>query len=274
MLNFIISFSMQLKELISWGKKRLDFLPNAEKEVIDLCSFFLKKRRSDLSFWQEVLSDEKKEQLIFAIEQRAKKIPFAYITKEVEFYGCTLFINENVLIPRPETEILIDHIVKEIKTDKGVVWDFCTGSGAIGIALKKKIPSLEVVISDISLEALEVARINAKKNQVEVEVRQSDLFANFRGQCDFFICNPPYLKEEEYKEELLFEPKISLVAPEQGYFFYQKIAKELPFFLKKNGKAFLEIGASQKKRIEKIFSSYEVRVEEDWARHPRFLFLK
>lgn len=272
---------MKVKDLVDWGKKELSFLASAEKETLDLFSFFLKTSRYNVLFFEEVLSHDQIKLLVWAIEQRKKRVPFAYITQEIEFYGSTFFINDHVLVPRPETELLVEHIIKKISSSKkGILWDFCSGSGVIGISVKKKLPHLQVILSDISTHALDVAKCNAEKNGVEVQIRQSDLFKNFANEkCDFFVCNPPYLSEEEYQtaeKELFFEPKLSLVAENQGYFFYQKIAEQLPFFLNERGRAFLEIGSQQKEEIIKIFSkiSYSMQIENDWAGHPRFFFLE
>jgi release factor glutamine methyltransferase len=134
----------------------------------------------------------------------------------------------------------------------------CCGSGCIGIALKKKFPHLEVHLSDISEEALTVAKENALKNQVDVTFHQGDLLAPFKGQmADIILCNPPYVSEKEFL--LLdpsvkdFEPKLALVGDADGFGFYQRLAVELPEYLKAGGWVFLEMGCTQKKGIETIF---------------------
>ena len=123
-------------------------------------------------------------------------MPLAYIAGEVDFYGCKIRVDRRVLIPRHETEILVDQIAKRV--EKGRLWDLCTGSGCIGIALKKARPQLEVVLADLSAEALEVAKRNAAGNGVQVEICQGDLLTPFLGQtADCVVCTPPYIDSRE-----------------------------------------------------------------------------
>jgi release factor glutamine methyltransferase len=184
------------------------------------------------------------------------------------------------LIPRQETEILVDKIAAQAKA--GVLWDLCTGSGAIGIALKKRNPELKVVLSDLSPAALAVAKLNADKNGVEVEIREGDLFNPFKAeQADWIVSNPPYIAEGEWdsldSEVRGFEPRMALISGRTGLEFYERFSHELPRFLKPGGSAFFEIGKGQGKAVKELFDKApfeNVLVEPDWAGHDRFFSLK
>lgn len=208
--------------------------------------------------------------------------PVEYVLGEVSFYGCQIRVDARVLIPRPETEILVDTVAKTIPPEGGVLWDVCTGSGCIGIALKKKNPALQVTLSDLSCPALELAAENGASNQVEVEIVEGDLFEGLRGKkADFVVCNPPYLSAGELEQAppsvKNFEPKGALLGGMRGTEFYERLAEELPSLLNPKGKVFLEIGASQGEAVRKIFSSgpwTSITLQKDWAGHDRFFFLE
>lgn len=158
----------------------------------------------------------------------------------------------------------------------------CTGSGCIALALKKSFPELEVVGSDLSVEALKVAEDNALRNQLQVSFVKGDLLEPFKGKkADFITCNPPYITEKAYaqleKEVAGFEPKCALVGGERGTELYEKLEKELPVYLNPGGKVFFEIGYDQGEALLEIFKSSfwkERKVIKDYASHDRFFFLE
>ena len=219
------------------------------------------------------------------VKKRATHFPLEFVIGKIPFYDLTLKVTPNALLPRQETEILVDLAWKRWSPffSKGKeLWDVATGSGAIGLAFKKKSPEINVFLSDISEKALELAKENAKANWLEVNFLQGDFLIPFAGKkADFFLCNPPYLSEEEYlhldEEILRFEPKEALVAPNQGLYFYQRLAKELPKHLNPKAKVALEIGFSQKEALFQIFSDkiwVSKEVLPDWAGKDRFFFLE
>jgi release factor glutamine methyltransferase len=166
----------------------------------ELIAFALQLKRLDLymQFDRPVVESEL-EILRPLLKRAVKGEPVEYITGEVSFYHCSIAITKDVLIPRPETEILVDMACRQPLGQE--VWDICTGSGSIGIAVKKACPHLAVTLSDLSEKALEVAALNAKKNEVEVELLQGDLLAPFSGRkADVVFCNPPYVSAKEYLE--------------------------------------------------------------------------
>ncbi|PIS02716.1 MAG: peptide chain release factor N(5)-glutamine methyltransferase [Chlamydiae bacterium CG10_big_fil_rev_8_21_14_0_10_42_34] len=206
------------------------------------------------------------------LKRCAKGEPVDYVTGEVEFYGCKIKVDSRVLIPRPETEILVDMISKQISS--GVLWDLCTGSGCIGISLKKAHPELSVTLSDLSKDALELAKENAQKNGVEVDIVQGDLLGPFSGRkADFIVCNPPYITEAEYSQldpsVRDFEPKLALVGGVNGIEYYQRLARELPARLNPSAKIFFEIGSGQGAALKSLFPNSQLL--KDWSGHDRFM---
>ena len=217
--------------------------------------------------------------------RRAQGEPLQYIHGQVEFYGCSLIVNPSVLIPRQETEILVDLIVKVLEKQelKGkCLWDICCGSGCIGIALKKRFPELQVTLSDISSKALHVARQNAEKNNTEIRFLEGDLLAPFfEEKTHYLVCNPPYISDAEYaatdKEVRLYEPKGALASGVTGIEFYERLAKELPRHLYPHSLAWFEIGFSQGEQVSRLFKDVfwkSKRAEKDWAGNDRFFFLE
>jgi len=249
------------------------------REVEELLSSVLQLPRIELYMqFDRPLIEQELVQMREAVKRRSEGEPWQYIAGEVEFFGCSIKVNRDVLIPRHETEILVDRIVKEISETAVEIWDVCTGSGCIGIALKKKRPDCKVILSDISKEALLVAKENAEKNGVEVELLQGDLLQPFQGKADIIVCNPPYISEKEYatldREVREWEPKIALIG---GMQFYERLSHELPRYLHPHGKVYFEIGTGMGKQIKNLFTSVHwktVQIAQDWSSHDRFLFLE
>jgi len=215
------------------------------------------------------------------LKRRATGEPFAYIAGFVDFFGCKIHVNQSVLIPRQETEILLDIIHKSFSKDQPKqlqVWDICCGSGCMGIALKKKNPDLSITLSDLSIEALAVAKKNAIENSAEVNILQGDLLEPFKGmKSDLVLCNPPYVTEEEYDaldaEVRNYEPKTALVGGPTGLEFYRRLNEELPAYLNPKAKIWLEIGWMQGSEMLKLFHNpfwTNVQVMKDWSGHDRF----
>lgn len=256
------------------------------RQAEELLAFALKLKRIDLylQYDRPVLEEELE---IFRgwIRRKAKLEPVEYILGETSFYGCRITLNSSVLIPRPETEILVDLLVKKLQKQdlsQKVLWDICCGSGCIGIALKKALPALKIILSDISLVAIRTAQENAHLNGVEVEFRSGDLFAPFEGEkADYIVSNPPYISEKEYTEldpaVAHFEPKLALVGGKSGVEFYERFASHLASHLKDGGEAFFEIGFQQKEALKQIFSTHswaQISIKQDFSGLDRFFFLE
>ena len=219
------------------------------------------------------------------LKRRALGEPLQYIAGALDFFNCRIKVTQDVLIPRQETEILVDKIAKELSgmsLEGKVLWDICCGSGCIGIALKKKFPELQVFLSDISEKALTVARENATNNDVEVEFFHGDLLVPFQDRrADFIISNPPYIAENEYDrletEVKDHEPKLALVSGVSGLECYVRLADALPRHLLSQGRVWLEIGDGQGEAIKKIFSApvwTRCMHEPDWSGRERFFSLE
>lgn len=218
-------------------------------------------------------------------ERRLHGEPLAYLSGQVQFYGCRLKISPAVLIPRQETEILVDQVISTLKNEELIgkcLWDICCGSGCIGIALKKRFPALTVILSDCSPDALTIASRNAAANGVEVTCLCGDLFTPFQGtKAHYVVSNPPYVSNEEYAalahEVKDFEPHLALVGGETGLEFYKRFSQELAPFLHRHAKVWLEIGYQQGNAVKSLFNSPPWKnqfVENDWAGHNRFFFLE
>ncbi len=219
-------------------------------ELRYILPFVLKEDFSHtVAYGNESISEAAERQLKEIIKQRKEHVPLQYILREWYFMDLTLYVDENVLIPRQDTETLAELTMDYAKRNNSkTMLDICTGSGCIALAIKKAVPKLKVTASDISEKALEVARRNASLNKLDVCFERSDLFDNIKGSFDIITANPPYIAESEYEaleKELYFEPKLALIAEEDGLALYKRISKEAKTKLNKGGVIFLEIGCSQ-----------------------------
>lgn len=219
------------------------------------------------------------------INKILKGEPLDYVLGSVEFYDAKIAVNSSVLIPRPETELLVDLVSNEIKKDQSAnlaILDLCTGSGCIAISLKKKFPSLKVSAVDKSQEALDCAKKNAKLNQVEIEFILSDLLESMpKSKFDIVICNPPYISLQEYEtldpSVRLHEPMMALTDFGDGLEIYKRLGKDLMPFLNPYAKVFFEIGYNQAEAVTKIFSTpfwTKLSCKNDYAGHGRFFSLE
>ncbi|HEY2810798.1 MAG TPA: peptide chain release factor N(5)-glutamine methyltransferase [Rhabdochlamydiaceae bacterium] len=235
--------------------------------------------------FDQPLQEEELSGLRELVKRKIKGEPLEYLLGSVAFYGCRIRVTKDVLIPRPETEILLDKacaLLKQHPLQGKSAWDLCSGSGCLGIGLKKCLPQLEVSLSDISVNAVGVAQDNAQKNGVRVEVLQGDLLASFAlRKADVIFCNPPYVSNNEYRDLESsvrdFEPKEALIAGEDGLLFYQRLSAELPSYLHSGAKLFFEIGYKQADAVRKLFSAphwRRISIDKDWAGHERFFFLE
>ncbi len=261
-------------------------LEESKRQAEDLLCDLLHCSRADLYQQRNrVLSERIWEICQEWVQRRLQGEPLAYLSGQVQFYGCLIEVSSAVLIPRPETEILVDQVAQCLKNQdfhNKILWDICCGSGCIGIALKKAFPALSVYLSDYSEEALALAARNAVANQVKVICVKGDLLTPFKGnKAHYVICNPPYLSEEEYvildKGVKEYEPRLALVGGVQGWEIYDRLARELPNYLYPQAKVWLEIGYQQGEVVQRLFNRLpwkNQRLENDWAGHNRFFFLE
>lgn len=192
------------------------------------------------------------------IEKREKRLPLSYITGLRCFMGRDFFVNEAVLIPRQDTEVLVEEVIKESPGKK--VLDLCTGSGCIAISVMAEGEPESVIATDISEAALEVAKKNlwllSSEQRERFSLRQGDLFLAVNQKVDLIVSNPPYIETtviEELEPEVRdFEPRLALDGSEDGLFFYKKIIKEAPDFLEEGGRLFFEIGYHQAEAVSNL----------------------
>ena len=194
------------------------------------------------------------------IEQIIIGKPIQYIIGRQEFMGIDFIVNENVLIPQPDTEILVEKTIKILNEYiKPKVLDLCTGSGAIAVSIAENIKEAEVYASDISNEALDVARTNDKQNKIKFI--NSDLFHNIEEQFDVIVSNPPYIKTEEIKtlsKEVQNEPKLALDGGQDGLYFYREIINQAHKHLISKGYLCLEIGEDQKEEVVNLIKTSQM----------------
>ena len=306
---------MTLEELYKQGT---DMLKEADIENPSVDAFYLLEYAAGLNktrylmYRDQQVSQQNIRQYTELIEKRRTRIPYQYITGQADFAGLTFEVDPNVLIPRLDTEVLFEQALRCLNY-RAYVLDLCTGSGALGISLKRYRPDIRMVISDISEDALEVAERNIVHNHMEkakkncaaspedlvcgydlnlgIRIIHSDLFdqmsvedrpdREYTDRFDVIVSNPPYVTDGEY-EELMpevkeHEPKLALTAGADGLDIYRRIAEEAPAFLNDDGILLLEIGCSQAEAVSKLLKENcftDIRVVKDLADLDRVIICK
>jgi len=252
--------------------------PEAEAEHI--IRHFLKISPSqiylkpELSVAPEILTD-----ISSLLSKRCEHYPLQYLLGEVEFYNSNLKVTPDVLIPRPETELLVEVVLEENPAKYLKVCDIGTGSGAIAIALKKARPDWQVTATDVSPAALKIARQNALDNNCQIDFMLSDIYSDINNKFDLIVSNPPYISESDYlllESELFYEPKNALTASENGLFFYKKIIRYAHQYLNLPASLYLEIGAEQSSQISKLADQAEAQkiiIKKDYNNFDRIMII-
>ena len=274
---------MTLKEAYEYGQVQLK---NAQIEDADLDAWYLLEYVTGVSrtmYFMDMnceVSEEEEREYFRCVETRATHVPLQHITGVQEFMGLPFYVNEHVLVPRQDTEVLVESVLDILEPEMRVL-DMCTGSGCILISLMKlcNLANVIGVGADISEEALRVSRKNAEQLGVEATWIHSDLFSAVEGQYDVIISNPPYIRTsviEGLKEEVKFhDPFIALDGKEDGLYFYRRIVDESPNYLKKGGKLYFEIGHDQGDDVSglmKVAGFSGVTVKKDLAGLDRVVF--
>ena len=293
---------MTVRDILNESTKALEAadIPSARLDAEVLLSFCLGSDR--LEFYKNpdmTISETKITAFRNLIARRLQWEPVAYITSRKEFWTFVLEVNSSVLIPRPDTEIIVEETLKVVKTlespsdlDSGLrrndstqrpvrILDIGTGSGAIALALALEIPSAKVVTTDISQAALNLAQKNAEALglQDKIDFKLGNLFEPVDGLFDIIVSNPPYIAAKEYDELPIgvrnYEPRDALLAGESGLEFYEKLINQTVPYLKKNGWLLLEIGAKQEAGIRRILEAagnYDsIETRRDYAGLPRVI---
>ena len=238
---------------------------NPDREAEILLSYFLEMSSSEIYLNSDrILKDIEKTQLEKKIHKRIEKIPLQYISKHQEFMGMDFLVEKGVLIPRPETEILVEEVIRKLKNYKcSRVADLGTGTGIIAVSIAKFIEDVIIYATDISKKSLQIALKNAQKHGCKNKIifLQGDLFEPFIGiikknSLDGIISNPPYIDSHDFEslppEIKDNEPKVALSGGIDGLDYYRKIIKKSPHYLKKNGFMALEVGFNQSKIVKEL----------------------
>ena len=224
----------------------------------------------------EEMSEEQVREFEVLIRKRAERVPLQYITGEQEFMGLTFHVNSNVLIPRQDTETLVEEALKVIKPGMKVM-DMCTGSGCVLISILKNAHDVEGIGYDISKQAINVAKENAKFNEVPAVFERSDLFEDVvENDFDVLVSNPPYIPTDVVAtlmpEVSQFEPREALDGKGDGLYVYSKILEQCKNYMKQDGYILFEIGCEQGDAVStmmRLAGFSEVRVIKDLARNDR-----
>ena len=260
----------RLIDLIKWGEtyfkdKNFD---NPRSEIEWLLQDLLNYKKIDLYLkFEEEIDSEKLFILKSWIKRRVSREPIQYITGKADFYGRSYFVNNKVLIPRPETEILIDAAIQNLfKKKNPFIIDIGTGSGCIGITLAIEIKKSNVLSIDISKDALLIAKNNAENHNIKnIQFLEIDILKNdINKKADLIISNPPYINKNELStlmpEVRNYEPKISLTDNKDGFTFYERFVSLFPKILKNNGAAIIEVGREEHSiRVLEIFKKNGIK---------------
>lgn len=246
-----------LQELLERGTEQLVYagIEDAQLDAWYLMEFvFSIDRVKYLMEKARIVEKNAEQEYMQLIAKRASHVPLQHIIGTQEFMGLSFCVNEHVLIPRQDTELLVEEVLK--KADNAEILDMCTGSGCIAISLKKLGRAAKVIAVDISPEALKVARENGVRLCAEIQWMESDLFTNVMGKYDIIVSNPPYIETREIEalmpEVKEHEPILALDGDEDGLWFYKKITRESKGYLKENGMLYYEIGYNQGDAVKKI----------------------
>lgn len=269
---------MRVEDLLIYGKSycHSDHVKLLLSDLLNLNPLEL------LTHLDDIVEEEKEKFFKKEIDSLKSGKPLQYVIGHVNFYGNQFIINENVLIPRFETEELVENTIKYINnlyTENIKILDIGCGSGVIGLTIKQKFPHATVDLLDISKEALEVAKENAKRLNLEANFIESDVFDYVNKKYDVIISNPPYIKTNEEIEEIVKnnEPHIALYAGIDGLDIYKKMLKNINDYLNENALIALEIGCNQKENIINLIKTYLknpiIEVKKDLSNRDRMIFV-
>ena len=281
---------MIVREGMHWGEARLleREIDNPRFDADILLAEVLNVSRDRLYCDGDLnLSEQEEAAYRRVIFRRAGHEPLQYILKSQEFMGLSFCIDERVLIPRADSELLVEKWLELVRSEERQehkplikVLDLCTGSGVLALSMAHYYPQAEVVGTDLSQEALEVARENAVRLGISVQWRQGDFLKPIQGErWDYIVTNPPYVSAEEYSQcapEIFREPSMAFLGGQDGLEFYRRLAQEAKAFLNPQGKILMEIGCNQAEAVHKIFQTkgFETQVFFDLAGHDRVIIAR
>lgn len=278
---------MKIKELIEYGKNTLNKNEVQDSSIISriLAEYILNFNRQEIiANLDKEVKEEQRVRYYLALIEIIQGMPIQYITNKQEFMKLDFYVDENVLIPQPDTEILVEKAIEEAKKIGNVeILDMCTGSGCIGISIAKNIENAKVTLVDISKNAIEIAKKNALRNKVESQLTfiQSNMFEKVEKKFDIIVSNPPYIKTDvipKLDKQVQNEPHIALDGGKDGLKFYKIIIEEAKKYLEENGKLILEIGYDQKEEVENLIKQSgqykKIEVIKDLSQNDRVIIGK
>lgn len=278
---------MKVEELLKYGKIELEKNKIEDASIIAkiLIQHVLKIDKNKIIIEKEKKVEEiKEEEYKKYIKEIIQGKPVQYIINNQEFMKLNFFVNENVLIPQPDTEILVEKVLEIVKENmESKILDICTGSGAIGISLAYCLNKAKLTLADISSEALEISEMNAKRNNVEEKIKfiNSDMFEKIKEKYNIIVSNPPYIKTNiipTLDKQVQSEPYIALDGGKDGLKFYRILINEAPKYLEKDGILIFEIGYDQKEDIKDLVKENKnyksMQVIKDLSQNDRVVILK
>jgi len=252
-----------LEDLFNQGKTQLSRFPNPELDAkILLCESASIPIEHFHAAPEKIVKKNQSDLFSRLIKKRLQGFPLAYLTEKKEFWSLVFAVNSEVLIPRPETELIVEQVLS-LSPQTGTIADIGTGCGNIAVSLAKELPKIRVVATDVSKKALETAQVNAKTYKLDrIEFYQGSLLAPLKmlkleDHCDIIVSNPPYVSEEDWEElspEINeYEPKKALVAGQAGLDCIEGLVTQAPPYLKSGGFLIFEFGVGQKDNILNMF---------------------
>jgi len=275
--------------LFAVKKLRIKKITSAQLDAEVLLSFILKKPKVSLYSHPEYkLTSHQTKKFQNLISKRIKRQPIAYLIGHKEFFGLEFYVDENVLIPRPETEILVEEVILEAKKQPTVsrkllaICDLGTGSGCIAISLKKFLPKAKITAADIYEKSLKVAKLNAKKHKVKIQFIKGNLLEPLiKGdlKIDILVANLPYLTPFLLKEKSIqAEPQKALFGGQDGLKYFRKLFGQITLLKSKPKAVFLEIDPSQSKKITDLtqiyFEKAKIEIKKDLSGWERVMIIK
>jgi len=273
---------LRIEQALSWAKLKL---ATSESDTIALdaeilLGFVLGKNRTYLYTWPEKrLSPTEKIHFFQLLEQRVIGKPIAYLIGERAFFGLDFYVTEATLIPRPDTEILIETVLEKMAVKNDQAWSFCdlgTGSGAIACTLKHQQPNCLATAIDLSEDAIMVAQRNATRHRLDITFKQGDWLAPVADQTfDLLISNPPYIESQDPhldQGDVRFEPKTALISGTDGLNDIRKLISQAQNHLKTKGWLMIEHGYQQGNTVQKLFQQagfYHIETRQDYGQRPR-----
>lgn len=253
-----------------------DFSESPSIDVRALLSYVL-KGQDPLLTWRD-LTNEEEAMLLECIEERKMGKPIAYITGEKEFMGLPFYVNEHTLIPRPDTEIIVETLINENPFESPTITDLCCGSGCIGISLAHYIPLASITMWDISDGAVDIAQKNTLRHKLEgrVCVKKGNVLTDVYPKSDIIVSNPPYIEDSvaDKLEVSRFEPSLALKGGDDGLDFYKAMIPKAFDSLTEGGILAFEIGFDQGEAVKKLMEKYfsDVKVKKDYGDNDRMVY--